>query len=112
VRKFGERSPVPVEVIPFAHEHTIARLAKLGGEPKLRQTSAGAPFVTDNGNYIIDVKFGSILRPAKLEQKINLVPGVIENGLFVGMADSVLVGHEGGCTKLRSKRDFLRFMHR
>lgn len=110
VRRLGEQMPVPVEVLPFAREYTIARLEKLGGEPKLKQTSAGAPFVTDNGNYIVDIKFGSIQRPAKLEREINRIPGVIENGLFVGVADAVLVGYEGGCAKLRSKRDFLKFM--
>ncbi len=110
VRRLGEQMPVPVEVLPFAREYTIARLEKLGGKPKLRQTSAGTPFVTDNGNYIVDIEFGSIQRPTKLEREINRIPGVIENGLFVGVADAVLVGHEDGCAKLRSKRDFLKFM--
>ncbi len=112
VRKLGERSPVPVEVIPFAHEHTMMRLAKLGGEPKLRMGPSGTPFVTDDGNYIIDLKFRSVPKPARLEAAINRVPGVIENGIFVGVADVVLVGYEGGCSRLRSKRDFLRFMRR
>ena len=112
VRKLGERSPVPVEVIPFAHEYTMMRLAKLGGEPKLRMGPSGTPFVTDDGNYIIDLKFRSVPKPAQLEAAINRVPGVIENGIFVGVADVVLVGYEGGCSRLRSKRDFLRFMRR
>jgi ribose 5-phosphate isomerase A len=111
VRKLGERSPVPVEVLPFAHEYTMCKLAELG-EPKLRLTLAGTPFVTDDGNYIADVKFRSIAKPTEIEQKINRVPGVVENGIFVGVADEVLVGHESGCTRLRSKRDFLKFMCR
>jgi len=111
-RRLGERMPVPVEVLSFAREYTMRKLAKLGGGPKLRLTSAGVPFVTDDGNFIVDLKFSRIAQPAKLEQEINRVPGVIENGIFVGVADLVLVGHEDGCSKLRSKRDFLRFMRR
>jgi len=110
VNQLGERTPVPVEVLPFAHKFTMQKFAELKGEPKLRITTTGAPFVTDNGNYIIDVKFASIPRPAELEEAINQVPGVVENGLFVDAADVVLVGHECGCTTLRSKQDFLKFV--
>lgn len=105
----GERRSVPVEVLPFAWKFTAKRLAGLGGDPKLRTSSSGSPFVTDDGNYIIDVKFGPIGDPAKLERVINKVPGVVENGLFVDVADMVFVGYEGGCVRLRSKEDFLRF---
>lgn len=109
VRKLGERSPVPVEVLPFAREYTMSKLAKLGGEPRLRMGTSGAPFITDNGNYVVNVKFQSIPKPSELEQQINRLPGVVENGIFAGVADEVLVGHEGGCARLRSKQDFLRF---
>jgi ribose 5-phosphate isomerase A len=112
VWRLGERTPVPVEVLPFAHKFTMRKLAELKGKPELRITTAGTPFVTDNDNYIVDVKFASIPRPAELEEAINRVPGAVENGLFVGVADVVLVGHEGGCATLRSKRDFLKFMRR
>ena len=101
--------PVPVEVLPFVYRTAIRRLAELGGKPVLRATPTGAPFVTDDGNYIIDVKFRSISNPAKLEQVINRVPGIIENGIFVGVADIVLVGYEGGYKVLRSKKDFVNF---
>lgn len=112
VGKLGERAPVPVEVLPFAREYTMRKLSELGGEPRLRVGASGAPFVTDDGNYIVDVKFRPIAKPAELERKINRVPGVVENGIFVGVADEVLAGHESGCARLRSKRDFLRFMQR
>jgi len=112
VGRLGERVPVPVEVQPFAYKFTMLKLAELDGKARLRTTPAGAPFVTDNGNYIIDVKFASIPRPAELEAEINRVPGVVENGLFVDVADVVLVGHEGGCTVLRSRHDFLNFVRR
>jgi ribose 5-phosphate isomerase A len=110
VKKLGESAPVPVEVLPFAREYTILKLAELGGEPKLRISPGGAPFITDNGNYVVDVKFRSIPKPAELEQQINRVPGVIENGLFVDVADILLVGYSGGCKTLRTKRDFLNFL--
>jgi ribose 5-phosphate isomerase A len=110
VRHLGERMPVPVEVLPFAREYTMKHLAKLGGEPKLRVTPAGTPFLTDNGNYIVDVKFARMDKPAQLEAAINRVPGVVENGIFVNAADLVLVGYERGCAKLRLKKDFLKFV--
>ena len=109
VDRLGEKMPVPVEVLPFVYKTAIRKLAEIGGKPVLRVTPTGAPFVTDDGNYIIDVKFRSISNPAKLEQGINRVPGVIENGIFVGVADIVLVGHEGGCKILKSKKDFVNF---
>jgi ribose 5-phosphate isomerase A len=110
VKRLGERASVPVEVLPFEYKFTMMKLAKLNDKAILRTTSARAPFVTDNSNYVIDVKFPQISRPAELEAKINMVPGVVENGLFVGVADEVFVGHEGGCAMLRSRRDFLNFM--
>jgi ribose 5-phosphate isomerase A len=110
VKRLGERAPVPVEVLPFEYKFTMMKLAKLNGKAILRTTSTNTPFVTDNGNYLVDVKFPQISRPAELEAKINMVPGVVENGLFVDVADEVFVGHEGGCTMLRSRRDFLNFM--
>jgi ribose 5-phosphate isomerase A len=105
----GEKILVPVDVLPFVHKTAIRRLAELGGKPVLRITPAGAPFVTDDGNYIIDVKFRGLAKPKELEANINRVPGVIENGIFVGVADVVLVGYEGGCKVLKSKKDFINF---
>ncbi len=110
VKRLGEKMPVPVEVLPFVHKYVVSKLAELGGKPKLRVTPSGAPFVTDDGNYILDVKFERIAKPTELERAINHVPGVIENGIFVGVADAVLVGYEGGCKALRSKSDFLSFI--
>jgi ribose 5-phosphate isomerase A len=110
VKRLGKRARVPVEVLPFEYKFTMRKLSQLNGKSILRTTSAGKPFVTDNGNYIIDVKFRQISRPAELETKINAVPGVVENGLFVDVADEVLVGHESGCARLKSKRDFLNFI--
>jgi len=112
VKRLGEKMPVPVEVLPFAYKSAIHKLAELGGKPMLRTTPSGAPFVTDDGNYIIDVKFREVTKPKDLEAKIDYTPGAIENGIFTGVTDIVIVGYEGGCKVLRSKQDFINFMRR
>lgn len=112
VRALGERMPVPVEVLPFAWRQTAAGLSKLGGRPSLRMVGEKGPFITDNGNYVLDVRFGRIERPGELERGINAVSGVVENGIFCGMAGVVVVGHEEGCTALCSRREFGRLVER
>lgn len=107
VKKLGEKSPVPVEVIPFSARFTFEEIRKLGGKPELR-FSGEKPFVTDNGNYILDVRFRKIANPKTLEKRLNEIPGVVENGLFVDLADIVIVGHEDGCDIIKDKREFLR----
>jgi ribose 5-phosphate isomerase A len=87
--------PLPVEVVKFGYELTIRKLRALGCEPKVR-VADNQPFVTDNGNYIIDCQFASIPSPAELHQTINGIPGVVENGLFIGMASKVIVGYKNG----------------
>jgi ribose 5-phosphate isomerase A len=109
VKKLGDRFPVPVEVLPFALRYTMSKLESLGGKAKLRTGATGTPFITDNGNYLVDLKFESIPKPAKLERDINHLPGVIENGIFSGVPDEVFVGYERGCVVLRSRRDFTNF---
>lgn len=109
--ELGKKRPVPIEVIPFAHEWVANQLRdKLGGDPQLRKSREGGPYVTDNGNYILDTKFESIENPSKLESKLNKIPGVVENGIFVNLADRILVGYEDGCTVLASEKDFLEFL--
>ncbi|KXB03003.1 hypothetical protein AKJ47_02980 [candidate division MSBL1 archaeon SCGC-AAA261G05] len=107
VRELGEKRPVPVEVIPFAQGFISRQLEELGGGPQLRESSTGGPFITDNGNYILDVKFKSIKDPSELESDLNKIPGVVENGIFTNLAGQILVGHEEGCTTLDSREDFL-----
>ncbi len=93
-KKLGIDQVVPVEVVPFAVPVVTRRLLALGGKPKLRTDKATAkPFVTDNGNSVVDVDFGSIDNPKGLEEKVKMIPGVLENGLFVGLAHSVYVGY-------------------
>jgi ribose 5-phosphate isomerase A len=93
VDQLGSTFLLPVEVIPMALTPVMRALAKLGGKPELRMGIRKAgPVVTDQGNLVIDVKFDSIPNPAELEKTINNIPGVLENGLFVGVADVILVG--------------------
>jgi ribose 5-phosphate isomerase A len=92
--------PVPVEVLPFAWRPIARRLGGLGCSPTLRTTS-GAPFVTDNKNFIVDCDFGIIKNPQKLEREINTITGVIENGIFTGMACEVHVGSDKGVRILK-----------
>lgn len=89
------RYPLPVEVLPFAWNLSARLLGKLGCAWTLRE-KVGEVFVTDNGNYILDCHFGPIQDPVSLEKEIKLLPGVVENGLFVGIADTLVIGGEDG----------------
>jgi ribose 5-phosphate isomerase A len=78
-----------VEVVPFGAEWTAKHLEELRGKPSLRQIN-GKPYRTDNGNYIFDCIFPNVTQPYELEISLNKIPGVIESGLFIGMADLVI----------------------
>ncbi|GFE68921.1 ribose-5-phosphate isomerase RpiA [Chroococcus sp. FPU101] len=93
VTQLGSTFALPIEVLPMAAVPVMHKLEKLGGKPDLRMgVKKDGPVVTDQGNLVIDVKFDSIDDPASLEKIINNIPGVLENGLFVGLADIILVG--------------------
>jgi len=93
VDRLGSTFKLPVEVIPMAYVPVMRAIEKLGGKPELRMgVKKAGPVVTDQGNMVIDVTFDSIDNPGELEQTINNIPGVLENGLFVGVATVVLVG--------------------
>jgi ribose 5-phosphate isomerase A len=85
---------LPVEVLPGAWRQVQGQLGEMGGEAQLRMAVRKAgPVVTDQGNLVLDVRFqGGIADPESLEKEINNLPGVLENGLFVNLADQVLVG--------------------
>ena len=100
VDRLGTGVPVPVEVVPFGWQTTAERLARLGADPVLRRDSAGQPFRTDGGNLIVDCRFAAIADPAALEQALSHVVGVVESGLFIGMADLVLVAGDDGVQRL------------
>lgn len=103
-KNLGIDQPVPVEILPFALKPAEFRLQNIGGIPRLRSSSRNEPFITDNGNYIFDVEFGSIDNPENLEKEINNIPGVIENGLFIEVADIVYVGYEKEVKKIYKSR--------
>jgi ribose 5-phosphate isomerase A len=89
----GERGKLPVEVVPFAVPLCQERLTKLGCKPVLYEES-GAAFVTDNGNHILDCALAPILHPQQFEEQLRAIPGVVGSGLFLGMADTVLIGDD------------------
>ena len=90
VPHLGAKMAVPVEVVPFAVPVARAALLRLGADVALRTNSVG-PFESDNGNQILDARFDKIADPGDLERRIDELPGVVDNGLFIGMADLVLV---------------------
>jgi ribose 5-phosphate isomerase A len=87
----GSRGKLPVEVVPFALPLCTQRLKDLGCEPVVYEVD-GKVFLTDNGNAILDCRVGAILLPAEFEANVRAIPGVVGTGLFIGMADTVLVG--------------------
>jgi len=96
--------PLPLEVVPFGLAATrnmitaLAADAGCEGELRLRTLTDGKPYITDNGNLILDCHFGRIDAPEELDEALKLVPGVVENGLFIGIADLAIVAGSDGIT--------------
>jgi len=84
--------PLPVEIIAFARAVVEKKIAALGGSPKLRTKPDGTPYITDNGNQILDCSFGKIVDPPALALILSNTPGIVEHGLFIGLASVALVG--------------------
>lgn len=99
----GTHAPLPVEVVIFGLKPTERHLHALGCVPVLRRDATGAMFVTDEGNAILDCRFLSIPEPAALSAAIHAVPGVVDHGLFIGMAARAFVAGAGGVTLLTSE---------
>ena len=101
VSRLGGTMPVPLEVLPLAVPAVTRRIQQMSGSVELRVASGGrghyGPIITDQGNMILDATFPAIRNPKELESKLNILPGVVENGLFPEMAHLVLVGssHDG-----------------
>jgi ribose 5-phosphate isomerase A len=91
VDRLGQRGKLPVEVVPFGLPLCRRRLADLGCVA-VPYTKDGSLFVTDNGNHILDCEIAPLAEPARLEVEIRAIPGVVGTGLFLGMADTVLIG--------------------
>jgi ribose 5-phosphate isomerase A len=95
VSRLGTRSPLPVEVVPFGWRTTLPFLRELGAEPELRLQADGTPFLTDSGHYILHCRFAAgIEHAAQLELTLANRPGIVESGLFIGMARTVVVAGE------------------
>jgi ribose 5-phosphate isomerase A len=92
--------PLPVEVVPFALRYVQAQIASLCPDVKVRVRD-GAPFVTDNGNHILDCAFGSIPAPRKLDERLREINGVVATGLFYDLVSRVLVGSGTGVRELQ-----------
>ena len=101
VERLCERAPVPIEVVQFAWSTHLGFLEELGGSGSLRKAPDGQPFVTDGGHYIIDCEFENGLSdPWRFETELQQRPGVVETGLFLDRAESVIVAAEGGINVL------------
>ena len=100
VNRLGTQAPVPVEVVPFGLETARDHLEVLGASTALRQSAAGAPYVTDSGHHIVDCRFAPIADPARLEERIRRIVGVVESGLFIARAHMVFVADADGVHRL------------
>lgn len=100
VGQLGERYPLPVEVVPFGHAPAVRALEGFGAQVALRRGADGQAWVSDNGNYILDCRFGPIADPVTLQQQLLAIPAVVDSGLFLNMTDTVLVGHAEGVRRL------------
>jgi ribose 5-phosphate isomerase A len=101
VERLGTKAPVPVEVVPFGWETTADRLRRLGAEPQPRRDASGQLFCTDGGNRILDCRFGAITDPQSLDRSIGQTVGVVETGLFIGMAEVALIADAAGVRAIR-----------
>jgi ribose 5-phosphate isomerase A len=104
VPRLGTRGRLPVEIVPFAEPLCQRRLRALGCDPRRRET-AGAPFVTDNGNWILDCGIAAQDDAAALDRDIRRIPGVVDTGFFLGTAEQVLVAEAEAVRVLRRAGD-------
>ena len=93
--------PLPIEIISFARTVVEKKIVALGASPKLRTRPDGTPYLTDNGNQILDCSFGKIADPAALARTLSDTPGIVEHGLFIGLASVALIGREDQVEELR-----------
>jgi ribose 5-phosphate isomerase A len=103
VPRLGSRGKLPVEITPFALPLCARRLAELGCRPVL-DVRGNHPFLTDNGNHILDCEISPIPDASRLESDLRAVPGVVGTGLFLGMANTVLIGDRSDFRLIEEKR--------
>jgi len=97
--------PLPVEVVPFALSLTKKKVEELGCKSQIRMSDEANRYQTDNGHFILDCEFGYIPHPEELNQLLNMIPGVVDNGLFVHMTNRVLVGYKNGNLETLKRSD-------
>jgi len=97
----GTRWALPIEVVEFGWGAQVVYLRSLGGEPALRRKEDDTPFYTDQGNLILDTRFGPITDPAALAARLESRAGIVEHGLFLDLATDVIVGGQDGLRHLR-----------
>jgi ribose 5-phosphate isomerase A len=104
MKTLGERGPIPVEVVPFGQSLVTAKIKAMGMTPRVREAD-GKAYITDNGNVILDCAVKKVANAARLDRELREIPGVVGTGLFVAMADVVLVAEESGKVRMlkRSK---------
>lgn len=102
VKTLGDNGqPIPLEVLPFAAKPVMLRIEEMGGIPVLREGKGKVgPVITDNGNVIVDASFGPVRTLSKLETQLRSVPGIVETGLFLKMADIAYIGMDSGTVKI------------
>ena len=104
VDRLGTTFLLPIEITPFAQATVVRAVRELGGEPMLRTVDGGSAYKTDNGNRILDTRYdGGIEDPAALEKHLAATPGVVESGLFIGLAHVMVVGEEDGRCEVRER---------
>ncbi|MHB8351644.1 MAG: ribose 5-phosphate isomerase A, partial [Thermoplasmata archaeon] len=103
VRHLGERAPIPVEIVPFARPVLLRDLAAAGYGPRLRHGGPdGGPTLTDNGNELVDLHLaGPVPDPERLDRTLKALTGVVETGIFVGIAHRHLIGRPDGSVEER-----------
>jgi ribose 5-phosphate isomerase A len=103
VRRLGEHGVLPVEVVPFAAPLCLRLMKKLGLRPAMRHNPDGSETVSDNGNLIVDCNVDPTLNPRRVNRELSDMPGVVGNGLFLGIAHSVLVAQADGKIKVMTR---------
>jgi ribose 5-phosphate isomerase A len=105
VIRLGQRRRLPVEVVPFAASYAMRRMRELGLKPAVRMGDDGSEFLSDNGNLVVDCGASVFDAPVRLERDLLAIPGVVGTGLFLGIADIVLVANgDGSIVTLERRR--------
>jgi ribose 5-phosphate isomerase A len=96
-KTLGGSQPIPVEIVPFGYASTVEKIRKISEKAVLRESSGKVgPIVTDNGNLMADAYFRNLRRPDIVHEKLKKIPGVVETGLFLNMANTAYVGRKDG----------------